>query len=69
MSEIMRAVLNMPPELWSDDPIDVAQRHSIYKSAWREIDRLQAIVDRLLKTEDMVPIVAGMEAFSDTAKG
>jgi hypothetical protein len=47
MSEILRGVLNMPPELWSDQPIEVAQRHSIYKSAWREIDRLTRERDAL----------------------
>ena len=47
MSEIMRGVLNMPPSLWRDDPIEQAQRHAIYKKAWKEIERLQAIVDPL----------------------
>lgn len=47
MSEIMRGVLNMPPSLWRDDPIDQAQRHAIYKEAWRQIERLAAIVDPL----------------------
>lgn len=41
MSEIMRGVLNMPPELWNGTPLDVAQRHSIYRAAWEEIESLR----------------------------
>ena len=53
MSEILRGVLNMPPELWSGDAIDVAQRHSVYKSAWREIDRLTRERDEAIKSRDL----------------
>lgn len=42
MSEIMRGVLRMPPELWGDDPLSVAQRHWIYIEAADTIDRQQA---------------------------
>ena len=32
MSDVMlHGVLNMPPELWSGDPIDTAQRYSRYR--------------------------------------
>jgi len=41
MSDIMRGVLCMPPSLWTDDPIEIAQRHSIYCEAWKKIERLQ----------------------------
>ena len=47
MSEIMRGVLNMPPKLWTDDPIDVSQRHAIYCEAWREIDRMQSTLEEI----------------------
>lgn len=47
MSDVMlMGVLRMPPELWRDDPLDVAQRHSRYVQAADEIDRLRA--DRAL---------------------
>jgi len=47
MSEIMRGVLLMPPKLWSDSPLDVQQRHSIYRAAASRIDSLEAEVERL----------------------
>jgi len=43
MSDIMlHGVLNMPPELWMDHPIDVMQRHSHYVQASKYIDELQS---------------------------
>ena len=42
MSEIMRGVLRMPPELWTDSPLDVRQRHSVYVEAADKIERLQS---------------------------
>lgn len=47
MSEITRGVLRMPPELWGDDPLSVAQRHARYVEAADTIDRLQAECDAL----------------------
>ena len=42
MSEIMlNAVLRMPPELWSNEPLDIMQRHSRYVEAADELDRLR----------------------------
>jgi len=41
MSDIMlHGVLNMPPELWSGEPIDVMQRHSRYVQASKYIYEL-----------------------------
>lgn len=41
MSDVMlHGVLNMPPELWSGDPIDTAQRYSRYRQASRRIEDL-----------------------------
>jgi len=41
MSDIMlHGVLNMPPELWNDSPIDVMQRHSRYIQASKYIYEL-----------------------------
>lgn len=34
---MLHGVLNMPPEIWSDDPIDQAQRHSRYIEASERI--------------------------------
>jgi hypothetical protein len=47
MSEVMRGVLLMPPSLWSGDPLDVQQRHSVYRAAAARIDALEAEVERL----------------------
>jgi len=51
MSDTMlHAVLQMPPEIWSDTELDKMQRHSRYMQAskrieedGKELDRLQAI--------------------------
>jgi hypothetical protein len=46
MSEVMLlGVLRMPPELWRDDPIDVAQRYGRYKQAADEIVKLRAAAE------------------------
>lgn len=43
MSDVMlHGVLLMPSELWSDDPIDVAQRRSRYVEASARIRELEA---------------------------
>lgn len=48
MSELMeQAVLRMPPELWSDSPIDIQQRHERYVAAADELERLRARAERL----------------------
>lgn len=41
----------------------------LMRDAADEIDRLQAIVDRLPKTEDRVPIYPGLEAFTTYDSG
>lgn len=42
MSDVMlHGVLNMPPNLWCDSPIDIAQRHSRYKEASQRIEQLE----------------------------
>ena len=42
MSDLMlHGVLNMPPNLWCDSPIDIAQRHSHYKEASQRIEQLE----------------------------
>ncbi len=48
MSSVMlQGVLRMPPDMWSDGPIDVAQRHSRYIEA---ADKLAAI-EELVTTD------------------
>jgi hypothetical protein len=42
----------MPPELWSDDQIDVAQRHAIYRKAAAEIERLQTAINGIIIAVD-----------------
>ena len=39
---MLLGVLKMPPELWQNTPIDVAQRHGRYLQAASEIERLEA---------------------------
>ena len=42
MSDVMlHGVLNMPPDLWCDSPIDVAQRHGRYVEASKRIKELE----------------------------
>jgi hypothetical protein len=42
MSDVMlHGVLNMPPNLWSDSPIDIAQRHGRYVEASKRIRELE----------------------------
>jgi len=42
MSDVMlHGVLNMPPELWRDSPIDIAQRHARYVEASKRILELE----------------------------
>jgi chromosome segregation ATPase len=49
MSDVMlHGVLNMPPNLWCDSPIDIAQRHSHYKQASQRIEELEL---ELLETQ------------------
>jgi hypothetical protein len=38
---MLHGVLNMPPNLWCDSPIDIAQRHSRYKQASQRIEQLE----------------------------
>lgn len=48
MSDVMlHGVLRMPANLWRDDPIDVAQRHSRYVQASDRIRELEAEIERL----------------------
>jgi len=46
MSDVMlHAVLNMPPNLWCDSPIDTAQRHSRYVAASKRILELEQEIE------------------------
>jgi hypothetical protein len=38
---MLHGVLNMSPELWSDSPIDIAQRHARYVEASKRILELE----------------------------
>ena len=44
MSDILIAVLRMPPECWRDDPIDIQQRYSRYLEAAERIQELEQII-------------------------
>jgi hypothetical protein len=42
MSDLMtHGVLQMPPDMWGDDPLDIAQRHSRYVAASDRIYELE----------------------------
>ena len=42
MSDVMlHGVLNMPPNLWSDCPFDISQRHGHYVEASKRIEELE----------------------------
>jgi uncharacterized membrane protein YccC len=44
---MLHGVLRMPPDLWRDDPIDVAQRHSRYVEASNRITEQESELERL----------------------
>ena len=51
----LHGVLNMPPDLWVDDPLDQMQRHGRYVEASRLIveqeERIRILEKRLAKLE------------------
>jgi hypothetical protein len=49
MSDILIAILRMPPECWRDDPIDIQQRYSRYLEA---AERIQELDQSIQTTED-----------------
>ena len=56
MSDVMlHGVLEMPPELWSGDRMDVLQRHGRYKQASERIrqdaETIRALSERLARVE------------------
>lgn len=58
MGETMeQAVLRMPPELWTDDKIDVMQRHARYIAAADELLRLRAINEELTEVLRNCPVM------------
>lgn len=55
MSDVMlHGVLNMPPNLWCDSPIDIAQRHSHYKQASQRIEQLERELAEVRKQRDIL---------------
>jgi hypothetical protein len=55
MSDVMlHGVLNMPPDLWCDSPIDIAQRHSRYKEASQRIEQLERELAEVQKQRDIL---------------
>jgi len=48
MSDVMLlGVLRMPPELWRNNPLDIAQRHSRYIEAADRIELLQTALEQI----------------------
>lgn len=45
---MLHGVLNMPPELWGDDPMGLQQRHGRYKQASQRIKDDALTIERLL---------------------
>jgi hypothetical protein len=55
MSDVMlHGVLNMPPNLWCDSPIDKAQRHSRYREASQRIEQLERELNETKETIEML---------------
>lgn len=49
MSDVMeQAVLLMPPELWTNDAIDVRQRHARYVQAAKDLETLRKEKENLV---------------------
>lgn len=58
MGETMeQGVLRMPPELWSDDIVDVMQRHARYIAAADELLRLRADNSKLAEALKDYPVM------------
>ena len=55
MSEILHCVLEMPPHLWGDAPLDKMHRYSKYKEASERIKLLEFISKSLLDYIDAIP--------------
>jgi Mg2+ and Co2+ transporter CorA len=52
MSDLMtHGVLRMPPDMWRDDPLDIAQRHSRYVAA---SDRIYELERELAETKRLL---------------
>lgn len=49
---MLHGVLNMPPELWSDYPIDEMQRYSRYMEASRRIEDLNRAITILVNSNN-----------------
>jgi predicted nucleic acid-binding Zn-ribbon protein len=56
---MLHGVLNMPPVLWCDSPIDIAQRHSRYKEASQRIEQLERELAEAKETIEMLEIRHG----------
>jgi hypothetical protein len=53
MSDAMlHGILQMPPELWSNDPIDILQRHGRYLEAFKRIMELERERDEARRERD-----------------
>lgn len=53
MSDTMlHGILQMPPELWTNDAIDIAQRHSRYLEASKRIEQLEYERDEARRERD-----------------
>jgi hypothetical protein len=51
---MLLGVLRMPPELWTDSPIDVQQRHARYMQAAAHIEYLQAELAEARQERDLL---------------
>jgi len=50
MSDLMlHAVLNMPPDLWNDSPIDIVQRHGRYVQASERLNDFEKVCKQALE--------------------
>ena len=55
MSEILKGVLEMPPHLWSNSPLDTMQRYGRYKEASKRIELLEYVAKSLIEYIDAIP--------------
>lgn len=53
----------MPPNLWCDSPIDIAQRHSHYKDASQRIEQLERELAEAKETIEMLETRHGATMF------
>jgi cell fate (sporulation/competence/biofilm development) regulator YlbF (YheA/YmcA/DUF963 family) len=61
---MLHAVLQMPPDCWQGDEIDVCQRYSFYLRASRELtdkdNQIRALTDKVNRLEELIQTISAI---------